>query len=420
MRSTPEFEGLLRELAPQVLAALVRRYGDFGAAEDAVQEALLAAALQWPHQGVPNNPRGWVTAVAARRLIDWRRRDAVRHRREAAAAGYVAAQAEWAPGPEEELAADRDDSLALLFLCCHPALSPSAQVALTLRAIGGLSTAEIATAYLMPEATMAQRIVRAKNRIRATGIPFAMPPADEYGQRLAVVLRVLYLIFNEGYIATSGPRLQRTELTAEAIRLTRQLHELQPKEGEIAGLLALMLLTEARRDARTKDGALIPLSEQDRTMWNKEMIREGGDLVTATLASAPLGPYQIQAAIAAVHTQAPSAGDTDWPEVLALYCLLERLAPSPVVTLNRAVATAMVHGPGAGLDLLDTLAGDPRLAAGHRLIAVRAHLLDLNGDVAQARLQYERAARATTSLPERHYLQRRAHALRDLGSERPA
>jgi len=417
--SSPDFEGLLRELAPQALAALVRHYGDFGTTEDALQEALLAATVQWPEQGIPDNPRGWLIAVAARRLIDWRRRDATRRSREAAAVDYGQAQDEWATGPDEELRADHDDSLALLFLCCHPALSPPAQVALTLRAIGGLSTPEIAAAYLVPEATMAQRIVRAKHRIRATRIPFAMPPPDQYGQRLAVVLRVLYLIFNEGYTATSGPRLHRTELTTEAIRLTRQLYRLRPSEGEVAGLLALMLLTEARRDARTDHGALVPLSEQDRGLWNQTMIREGSELVAAALAAAPIGPYQIQAAIAAVHTQAASARDTDWPQILALYGLLESLAPSPVVTLNRAVATAMVHGPDAGLALLDTLDSDPRLAHGYRLAAVRAHLLELRGDVDQARAHYHQAARVTTSQPERHYLQRRANALRDLGADRP-
>ena len=408
MSSAAEIEGLLRELTPQALAALVRRYGDFGSAEDAVQEALLSAAQQWPTQGVPESPRGWLITVAARRLIDWRRRDTARRDKEAAAAEFLPAQALSIPGPEDELPLDRDDSLALLFLCCHPALAQPAQVALTLRAVGGLSTTEIAAAFLVPEATMAQRIVRAKNRIRATGIPFAMPPDDQYGPRLDAVLQVLYLIFNEGYTATSGPRLQRTELTSEAIRLTRQLHHLQPHEGEVTGLLALMLLTEARRDARTRHGALIPLAEQDRTLWNAGMIREGSALVSAALATEPLGPYQLQAAIAAVHAQAASAEETDWSQILALYRLLEVFTPTSIVALNRAIAVAMVDGPQAGLRVLDGLDGDPRLAASYRLTAVRAHLLEMNGQLAEAKVHYHRAARATTSMPERHYLQTKA------------
>ena len=408
MRSTPEIEGLLRELAPQALAALVRRFGDFGACEDAVQEALLAAAQRWPDEGVPERPRGWLIAVAAHKLVDWRRRESARRGKEAAAAGFVAAQAVRVPGPEDDEPPDRDDTLALLFLCCHPALARPAQVALTLRAVGGLTTPEIAAAFLVPEATMAQRIVRAKQRIRSTGMPFAMPAADQRAARLAAVLKVLYLIFNEGYTASSGPALQRSDLTGEAIRLARQLHRLLPDEGEAAGLLALMLLTEARRDARTRDGALVPLLDQDRTRWDATMIREGTALVEAALRTAPVGPYQVQAAISAVHAEAAGAGDTDWSQVLALYQLLDSIAPSPVVTLNRAVAIAMVHGPRAGLELLDDLAGEPRLAAGHRLSAVRAHLLEMNKEYAQAQEQYRRAARTTTSLPERNYLLARA------------
>ncbi len=411
MRSAPEVEGLLRELAPQALAALVRRYGDFGAAEDAVQEALLAAALQWPQLGVPDSPRGWLIAVAARRLIDWRRRESARRSKEAAAADFVPAQAAALAGPGDEPVPDRDDTLALLFLCCHPALAWPAQVALTLRAVGGLTTAEIAAAFLVPEATMAQRIVRAKQRIRVTGIPFAMPAKEDFPARLATVLKVLYLIFNEGYAATGGPALQRPELTGEAIRLARELHRLLPTEGEVAGLLALMLLTEARREERTRDGALVPLLEQDRSRWNRALIAEGTELVAAALRTAPVGPYQIQAAIAALHTEARRAADTDWAQILALYDLLEALAPSPVVTLNRGVATAMVHGPLAGLALLDQLAGEPRLAAGHRLTAVRAHLLEMAGQPDEARAQYRRAAGTTTSLPERQYLLARANRL---------
>ncbi len=424
-----DLSAVLRTVAPQALAALMRRYGNFagghqrgnfaggdqrglfGTAEDAVQEAMLAAAQQWPTQGMPANPRGWLITVASRRLIDWHRRDQTRRSSEAAAADFVPAQAASIPGPEDEPPLDRDDSLALLFLCCHPALAKPAQVALTLRAVGGLGTPEIAAAFLVPEATMAQRIVRAKQRIRATGIPFAMPPDAEFGVRLDAVLQVLYLIFNEGYIATSGPQLQRTELTTEAIRLARQLHHLRPNEGEVTGLLALMLLTESRRDARTRRGALVPLSEQDRTLWNGSMIEEGVALVGAALAESPVGPYQLQAAIAAVHAQAANAGETDWTEILALYRLLEMLTPTPIVAVNRAVATAMVDGPEAGLAMLDSLDSDVRLAGNYRLAAVRAHLLEMNGQLAEARDHFERAARATTSLPERNYLRTKAGRL---------
>jgi RNA polymerase sigma factor (sigma-70 family) len=408
VRSTAEVEGLLRELAPQALAALVRRYGDFGTAEDAVQEALLAAALHWPDQGVPERPRGWLIAVAANKLIDWRRRESLRREKEAAAAGFVPAQAVRVPGPEDDEPPDRDDTLALVFLCCHPALARPAQIALTLRAVGGLTTPEIAAAFLVPEATMAQRIVRAKQRIRSTGIPFAVPAPEQRTARLAAVLTVLYLIFNEGYTASSGPVLRRADLTGEAIRLTRELHRLLPDEGEVAGLLALMLLTEARREARSRDGALVPLLEQDRTRWDAAMIREGTVLVEAALRTAPVGPYQVQAAIAAVHAEAAGAKETDWSQILALYQLLDSIAPSPVVTLNRAVAMAMVHGPRAGLELLESLVMEPRLAAGHRLDAVRAHLLEMNGQYAEAHELYRRAARTTTSLPERNYLLSRA------------
>jgi RNA polymerase sigma factor (sigma-70 family) len=406
----PEIEGLLRAAAPQALAALVRRYGDFGTAEDAVQEALLAASQQWPAQGVPDNPRAWLIAVAARRLIDWRRRESARRGKEAAAVDYLPADRAAHPAADDPAA--RDDSLTLLFLCCHPELPPPAAVALTLRAVGGLTTAEIAAAFLVPEATMAQRIARAKAKLRGTGTPFAMPAAADLAARTDTVLRVLYLIFNEGYTATAGTRLQRTELTGEAIRLTRQLHRQLPAVGEVAGLLALMLLTEARRDARTRDGVAVPLAEQDRGRWDRTLIREGIDLVTRTLAEAPVGPYQVQAAIAAVHAEAPRAEDTEWPQILALYQLLGRLAGSPVVTLNAAVAAAMVHGPDAGLRMLDGLAGDPRLAKGHRLAAVRAHLLELRGDEDGAREGYRYAAQTTTSLPERQYLLARADRLR--------
>jgi RNA polymerase sigma factor (sigma-70 family) len=409
-------DGLLRDLAPQVLGFLARRYGQFDAAEDAVQEALLAAATQWPEQGVPDNPRGWLLTVASRRMMNALRGESARRHREEA----VAAQA---PGdglapPADEVAPAHDDTLALIFLCCHPALSPASQIAITLRAVGGLSTGQIARAFLVPEATMAQRISRAKQSIRTAGATFRMPPAEERPGRLRSVLHVLYLVFNEGYTATSGPDLQRPDLTREAIRLTRELHRLLPDEGEVAGLLALMLLIDARRGARTTaDGGLVPLAEQDRGLWDAAAIREGVALITATLSRATVGPYQLQAAIAAVHDEAPTAEETDWPQILVLYELLERLRPNPMVRLNHAVALAMVRGPRAGLDLLDALDADGRLAGNHRLDAVRAHLLEMAGDHAAAREAYRAAARRTTSLPERRYLQARASLLPSIGSQ---
>jgi len=405
-------EDLLRELAPQVLGALVRRYGHFDTAEDAVQEALLAAVVQWPDQGVPENPWGWLITVASRRLTDQLRSEQARRLREDTSAAQVPADESVAPAPGEDERANSDDTLTLLFLCCHPALSPASQLALTLRAVGGLTTAQIASAFLVPEATMAQRISRAKQSIKAAGGTFELPPEDERADRLRVVLHVLYLIFNEGYTATSGPDLQRVELTRETIRLTREVHRLLPEDGEVAGLLALMLLTDARRPARTRpDGALVPLTEQDRGLWNQESIREGVALVTDALARAPLGPYQLQAAIAAVHAEAARAEDTDWAQIVALYELLERLSPNPMVTLNHAVAVAMVQGPRAGLDLLATLDADDRMAEHHRLDAVRAHLLEMAGDHEAARSRYRTAARRTTSLPERRYLEARAARL---------
>ena len=406
-------EDLLRELTPPVLGALVRRYGHFDACEDALQEALLAAAQQWPERGLPANPRAWLITVASRRLTDQLRADEARQRREATATALVPPEELLAPAADAEHPADRDDTLALLFLCCHPALSPTSQVALTLRAIGGLTTAEIASAFLVPEATMAQRISRAKQRIKGAGIPFRMPRPDELDGRMRAVLRVLYLIFNEGYTATSGADLQRTDLTAEAIRLTRAVHRLLPDDCEVAGLLALMLLTDARRPARTAaDGALVPLAEQDRERWDRAAIDEGLALVTETLARGQPAPYQVQAAIAAVHDEAARVEDTDWPQILALYEVLESFSPNPVVTLNRAVALAMVRGPQAGLHLLASVEADSRLAGSHRPDAVRAHLLEMAGDHAAARTSYEAAARHTTSLPERRYLETRAYRLR--------
>jgi RNA polymerase sigma factor (sigma-70 family) len=402
VRTEDRHEDLLRALAPQVLGALVHRYGRFDACEDAVQEALLAAATQWPREGVPDHPRAWLVTVASRRLTDELRAEQARRRREDAVA------AEPPPAP----VADTDDTLALLVLCCHPALSPASQIALTLRAVGGLTTGEIARAFLVPEATMGQRISRAKQTIKAAGGTFALPPERELADRLRVVLHVLYLIFNEGYSATAGPDLQRADLVREAIRLTRSVLALRPDDGEVAGLLALMLLTDARRAARTgPDGALVPLAEQDRALWRREEITEGAALVTDALARARVGPYQVQAAIAAVHAEAPRAEDTDWPQILALYELLEGMAPNPVVTLNHAVALAMVRGPQAGLDLLATLDGDARLRDTHRVEAVRAHLLELAGERQAALAAYRSAARRTTSLPEKRHLEARAARL---------
>ncbi|MGC4899217.1 RNA polymerase sigma factor [Micromonospora echinospora] len=404
-------EDLLRELAPQVLGVLVRRHGQFYACEDAVQEALLAAAVQWPEQGLPNHPRSWLVIVATRRLTDEWRREHARRAREVAVAVRQPAYATVAPPPDEEPPSG-DDTLKLLFLCCHPALPVSAQVALTLRAVGGLSTAEIARAYLVPEATMSQRIRRAKQRIEAAGARFTLPSPADRDERLGAVLRVLYLVFNEGYAASSGEALHRAELTAEAIRLARELRRLLPDDGEVAGLLALMLLTDAHRAARTgPDGELVPLAEQDRGRWDRDAVAQGVALVTEALTWSSPGPYQVQAAIAAVHAEAPSAETTDWPQIVALYRVLAHIAPNPMVTLNQAVAVAMVDGPRAGLALLEPLDADGRTAGHHRLAAVRAHLLDLAGDRSDARAAYLAAARATTSLPERRYLQARAARL---------
>jgi len=401
-------EGLLRELAPQVLGALVRRYGQFDACEDAVQEAMLAAADQWEVADLPDSPRAWLTAVASRKLVDAVRGDAARRRREETAAALAGLHPN-AVATEE--VSGEDDSLALLMLCCHPAVTPASQVALTLRAVGGLTTAEIAAAYLVPEATMAPRISRAKQQIRAAGARFELPQAPERSERLAVVLHVLYLVFNEGYTASSGDDLMRPDLAVEAIRLARMLHRLLPDDSEVAGLLALMLLTDARRAARTDaDGRLVPLAEQDRSGWNSELIAEGSALVDAALAHPPVGPYQLQAAIAALHDEALDPADTDWQQIAALYAVLEHIAPNPVVTLNRAVAVAMLDGPAAGLRLLTTLDDSP-LARQHRLPAVRAHLLERAGDRDGARAQYRLAAERTASTQERHYLLAKSDAL---------
>jgi len=413
--STPpdlRVELLLRDFAPQVLGALVRRFRDFAASEDAVQEALAAAAAQWPRDGIPDQPRGWLVQVAQRRMIDHVRSEVARRGREAAFAEETPLAVAAALAGESEI--DPDDTLLLLFMCCHPALSPASAIALTLRAVGGLTTAEIAKAFLVPPSTMAQRISRAKQGIKASGVRFQMPDARERAQRLSSVLHVLYLVFNEGYTTSAGPDLHRTDLSNEAIRLTRAVHRLLPGDGEVAGLLALMLLTDARRAARTGPGGeLIPLDEQDRTRWDAQAITEGVGLLSAALRRPQRGPgeYQLQAAIAAVHDEAPRAEDTDWPQILALYGMLLRLSDNPMVALNHAIATAMVHGPQAGLELLTPLDDDERLRGHHRLDAVRAHLLERAGNRQAAVALYRAAAEKTTSIPERNYLEMRAARL---------
>jgi RNA polymerase sigma factor (sigma-70 family) len=392
-------ENLLRDLAPQVLGAVIRRFRDFAAAEDAVQEALVAASVQWPREGMPDNPRGWLIQVAARRMTDHLRSESARREREVIAADPPSLAAYWPSFGEG------DDTLVLLFMCCHPSLTPSSAIALTLRAVGGLTTAEIARAFLVPESTMAQRISRAKHTIKSSNVPFRLPTNRDRGERLSAVLHVLYLIFNEGYTTTSGTALQRTELSSEAIRLTRALHRFLPNEEEVAGLLALMLLTDARRPARTgPEGELIPLDKQDRGRWNRTAIAEGVALISRTLPKGAVGPYQLQAAIAAVHDEAATTAQTDWAQILALYTVLERMAPNPMVSLNRAIAVAMVHGPAAGLELLGRLETAGQLAGHYRLDAVRAHLLEKTGDVAAAIDRYRAAAASTTSIPERDYL----------------
>ncbi len=394
-----KLEDLLRTTAPQVLAAVVRRYGDFDTCEDAVQEALLAAAQQWPVDGIPDSPKSWLITVAARRRIELLRSDTARRRREAAP-----------PEPVPEVRGD--DELTLLLLCCHPALTTVSQVALTLRAVGGLTTAEIARALLVPEPTVGQRISRAKQKIRESGARFVRPEPDELEARLTGVRQVLYLIFNEGSTASSGPWLHRSELTTEAIRLTRQLAAGRPDDGETAGLLALMLLTDARRPARTRpDGGLVPLAEQNRELWDHKAIAEGVEIITSALTSTAIGPFQLQAAIAAIHDEATRPELTDWRQINYLYGILAALAPNPIVTLNRIVATAMVDGPQVALTALDQAARDPTLAEHHRTAAVRAHLLEMAGDPERAREQYRLAARRTLSLPEQRYLESRAAKL---------
>lgn len=400
---------LLRELAPQVLGVIARRSRDFAAAEDAIQEALMAAAAQWPGEGVPDNPGGWLYQVASRRLTDHLRSEAARRRREE----IIASKSEGETlALDEEIEVDQDDTLVLLFMCCHHALTPPSAIALTLRAVGGLTTAEIANAFLVPEATMAQRISRAKQSIKASDVPFSMPSEADRAERLSAVLQVLYLIFNEGYTSSAGPHLQRIDLSNEAIRLTRVVHRLLPGNGEVAGLLALMLLTDARRAARTrKSGELIPLDEQDRTLWDRRLIAEGISLISSALAKGSVGWYQLQAAIAAVHDEAALAEDTDWPQILALYGLLKRMSDNPMVALNHAIAAAMVQGPLAGLELLKPLDMDQRISGHYRLDAVRAHLHEMAGHRKLAIEHFRAAAERTTSVPERNYLVTKAARL---------
>jgi RNA polymerase sigma factor (sigma-70 family) len=392
----------------------MRRFRDFAAAEDAVQEALIAAAAQWPRDGVPANPRGWLIQVASRRMTDLIRNEAARRRREQ----VVADEAERLALPvDTSMETGEDDTLVLLFMCCHPALTPTSAIALTLRAVGGLTTAEIANAFLVPEATMAQRISRAKQSISESGIPFQLPTAEDRAQRLRAALHVLYLIFNEGYTSSAGPQLRRADLSDEAIRLTRIVYERQPGDTEVAGLLALMLLTDARRAARTgPNGELIPLAQQDRALWDRQQITEGIELLSAALPKGSVGPYQLQAAIAAVHDEAARPEDTDWPQILALYELLKRMSDNPMIRLNHAVAAAIVHGPRKGLELLDALDSDTRLTERHRLEAVRAHLLEMAGDHQTAIRHYRIAASRATSIPERNYLMMQAARLSEIRS----
>jgi len=406
----PSLEDLLRQLTPEVLGALVRRYGHFDLAEDAVQEALLAASRQWPSEGVPDSPRGWLITVGSRRLVDLLRSEQARREREDSVAQWSLVR-QPSPASAEEVVSG-DDALILLFMCAHPALSPASQIALTLRAVGGLTTAEIARGFLVSEETMTRRITRAKQTVEDSHLPFRLPSAGERPERLRSVLHTLYLIFNEGYAATAGAELQRAALSAEAIRLSRMLHRLLPEDPEVTGLLALMLLTDARRLARTSpDGAVIVMADRDRGRWDRMLIAEGVTLVTEAMSHGDVGPYQLQAAIAALHDQAPDFESTDWPQILALYELLLRLGENPVVRLNHAVALAMVHGPSAGIEELALLASDARVANDHRLHAVRGHLLEMAGALDEARQSYLRAAEQTMSLPQRRYLHSKAGRL---------
>jgi RNA polymerase sigma factor (sigma-70 family) len=400
--TAPSTEGLLRELAPQVLGAVVRRYRNFADAEDAVQAALLQATTAWPEQGLPDDPRAWLIRVASRRMTDKFRSDDARRRREELAVSQ--------PRAAPAAVSGADDSLMLIFMCCHPALTPASAIPLTLRAVGGLSTREIAAAFLVSEATMAQRISRAKAAIKASDESFNLPAPDERAERVRSVLHVLYLMFNEGYASSSGSDLARVDLSSEAIRLARLVRDGVPDDSEVEGLLALMLLTDARRPARTTaDGELVPLAEQDRSLWDRAAISEGVALITGALRRGQMGEYQAQAAIAAVHDQAARYADTDWRQILALYNVLEKMTGNPMVSLNRAVAIAMVDGPDAGLALLDRVAD--RLDDHHRVHSVRAHLLELRGDPDAAIAEFRVAASRATNLREQQYLATQAARL---------
>ena len=405
-------EQLLRDLTPQVLGALTRRHRDFAAAEDATQEALLAASMQWPLEGVPDNPAGWLYKIALRRLSDHVRSEAARRRREESIAGEFAIEEMLMQSTDADFEPDQDDTLLLLFMCCHPSLTTASAIALTLRAVGGLTTGEIGKAFFVPEATMAQRISRAKQLIKQSNVAFSLPSEQERSQRLDAVLHVLYLIFNEGYASSAGTELQRVDLSSEAIRLTRALLVATPDSPEVAGLLALMLLTDARRGARSGPaGELIPLDEQDRDCWDKPLIQEGIALVWNAMKQGRVGPYQLQAAIAALHDEAASTEQTDWAQIHALYGLLERMGDNPMVTLSRAVAAAMVEGPDVGLRRVDEIAQDPRLKGSYRIDAVRGHLYERAGNQALALEHFQRAAEGTASLPEKNYLLSKAARL---------
>jgi len=404
----PRLEDLLRPLAPRVLGALVRRYGHFDTAEDAVQEALIAAATQWPQEGIPANPKAWLVTVASRRLTDLLRSEQARRRREDEVAEQVL-PSDRVTSAADAAADDGDDTLILLFMCAHPSLSQASQIALTLRALGGLTTAEVARALLVPEDTVTRRISRAKQTIKESGIGFRLPSKAERADRLAVVLHVLYLIFNEGYVSTAGPSLQRPDLAADAIRLARTVHGLLPDDAEVAGLLALMLLTDARREARTGPGGeLVPMDAQDRSRWDRAEITEGIELVDLAFDRGIAGPYLLQAAIAAVHDRSSSADTTDWARIERLYDQLALISDNPVVALNRVVAVAMAHGAASGLELLATLEADRRVDEDHRFYAVRAHLLEMIGSVDAAREAYESAATRTGNLAQQRYLRARA------------
>lgn len=389
------FAALFKDLSPRILGALVRRYRDLQACEDALQEALLQAAQSWPRTGVPDDPRAWLIHVANRRMVDVVRSETSRRLREEVVVSVVPVDEQLALAADEALSQERDDSLELLFMCCQPSLTSASAIALTLRAVGGLTTAEIARAFIVPEMTMAQRLSRARQTLKDAGVQEVDRRA-----RLPSVMHVLYLIFNEGYVASAGDDVHRVDLAEEAIRLTRMLRRSLPAEPEVMGLLALMLLTDARRDARTgASGEVIPLDAQDRTKWNRAQIEEGSALVESAFNQRDVGAYQLQAAIASLHDEASSTETTDWPQIIELYSALLKLTPSPMVALNRAIAVSMVEGPRAGLELISTLNFDH-----YRVDATRAHLLEKLGEVSEAVTLYRRAADRTDSTPERNHL----------------